>query len=253
VLNDLVIRTSNVSQQVHVTSNSNVGLRISNDTVFVQSNLRSWSVAAPVMNASNLITSNVTSCNLVSSNCTFGAVTVTGSLSAPGMGGLGTAVVQDLRHPNSNAQQFTGLPWGFSYVQRPLNTVACNTNSNVLGLSNNNIWVVPGTYLVTCQGSAYASSNGNVSQYVGYVLVNNTTGASNHLFAIGDQPPTNNFLKSTCIGQLVVQTSAPSNALVFAQYSANANSHIINGNNINTTLVVGISNNLSTVTLQRLA
>jgi hypothetical protein len=83
--------------------------------------------------------------------------------------------------------------------------------------------------------------------------VNNTTGASNHLFAIGDQPPTNNFLKSTCIGQLVVQTSAPSNALVFAQYSANANSHIINGNNINTTLVVGISNNLSTVTLQRLA
>jgi hypothetical protein len=184
---------------------------------------------------------------------TLSNVVITGTMNA-GWGGLGTAVVQDLRHPNSNIEQYTGLPWGVTYVTRPLNTIDVNTNSNVLGLSNNNIWVAPGTYLVTCQGTASATSNGVARSPPGYVLVNNSTGASNRLLAMADTVPSGWTSASFCWGQAIVQASSPSNAFVFAQYCSNVNMQNVTGSwQINSGWLPTLSNTLSTVTLQRLA
>lgn len=202
VLNDLVVRTSNASQQVHVISNSNVGLRVSNDTVFVHSNLRAWSVAAPVMNASNVVTSNLTASNLVSSNCTFGAVTVTGSLNAPGVGGLGTALVQHRLPTTSNPNTWYAAN---VYATRPLNALLTNTNTNVLALANNQVWLQPGTYV--CMWDASADVNQSCS-YHSRVWNSNLNAVADGLGAFAYA---GGGLKLT--GSGVVTVAAPSNAL----------------------------------------
>jgi hypothetical protein len=245
VLNDLVIRTSNVSQQVHVISNSNVGLRVSNDTVFVQSNLRAWSVAAPVMNASNLITSNVTSCNLVSSNCTFGAVTVTGTLTAPGLGGLGTAIVQHRLPTSSNPTSwwYSGNVWN----TRPLNVLVANTNSNVLDFANNQLWLQPGTYACTFDGL-------NVSSTGGWPLSMRLYNSNNGTSCVGmAMPPIANNSHYVTTGTGLITVGAPSNALQLQTWIGISTSQSNAVYTPGATGVPSLSNIHTTLTLQRLA
>jgi hypothetical protein len=234
-LNDLLVRTVAPSQQIVIAGNSNVGLRVSNDTVWVQNNLQALTVTAPtVISTSNLVASNVTACNVTASNATVGVLNVS-SLQGVGAGGLGTAVVQHRLHLASNAS----LAWypANTWNTRPLNAVLANTNSNVVGLTNNQVWLLPGTYVCAFQGLGGAGANNST---IAYRLWNSNT------TAVVEGSTLNSGFNSINLVDGILTTTSPSNAVEFQMKGATSNQALcwINGT---------LSNVFSSLTLTRLA